>query len=160
MKLKKQYDAKAALQYAAGVCARGEQCEYDIREKLSGRGLSVSETDEIIDYLYENRYIDEMRFARAFCRDKARFNRWGRVKIRMHLAARRIGRDAITQGLASIDESEYSAGLLQLANQASAGVDLTNYVQRMKVVRRLVARGFEPDLIANALSKLQQCNGM
>lgn len=152
--LKKQLDANEALQYAAGVCARSEQCEHDIRMKLSGRGLSAVEIDSIIDYLCDNRYIDEARYARSFSRDKARFNGWGRIKIRMHLAARKIGRDAIEAGLAEIDEDEYRSRLLRLARSLSTDIDVADYASRMKLLRRLTSRGFEPALASQAIARL------
>lgn len=152
--LKKQLGAKEALQYAAGVCARSEQCEHDIRMKLSGRGLSAAETGSIIGYLCDNGYIDEARFARSFSRDKARFNGWGRIKIRMHLAARKIGRDAIEAALAEIDEAEYRRGLLRLARSMAGDMDVADYASRMKLLRRLTSRGFEPALASQAIAQL------
>lgn len=155
MKTKKQYTPEEALHYAAGLCARTEQCEYDIRGKLAGRGLPLSRIEEIINYLYDHGFLDEARYARAFCRDKARFNRWGRIKIRAHLAARRVGRDAIAEGMAAIDEDEYMRTLRSVAASLARGVDTGDYAGRMKLLRRLASRGFEPDLASAVIREMR-----
>lgn len=153
MKQRKEYTPQEALQYLAGLCARSEQCEFDLRRKLSTRGVTGSEADGIIDYLIDHNFLDEMRFARAFCRDKARFSRWGRVKIRAHLLARRVGREAIESGLAAIDADDYLDGLQRLVAQASVSIDLHDRDDRLKLMRRLASRGFEPSLISDAISR-------
>lgn len=153
MKRVRQYTPEEALQYAAGICARSEQCESDIRRKLTMRGLSATESDRIIDYLIDNNFLDEMRYARAYCRDKARFSRWGRIKIRSSLFARKISREAVESGLETIDTVDYEQGLERLVSQFASGADLNDRDMRLKLMRRLASRGFEPSLISDAISR-------
>ena len=50
-----------ALSAMAALCARSEQCEYDLRRKMQSRGVSQADADAVIEYLYENRVLDTDR---------------------------------------------------------------------------------------------------
>lgn len=152
---RRNYTPEEGLQYAAGLCARCEQCEYDIRIKLSRHGLPARETDRIIDYLYDRSFLDELRFAEAFTRDKIRFSGWGKVKVRAHLRARRIPGVVIDKALESVGAEEYLAFVDTLARRLAKGCDLADYATRQKLVRRLAARGVEPSLASRALGRLK-----
>ena len=66
---KKPLTKEGALLRMADLCARGEHCSSEIREKLRKLMISASDANGIIDYLEENRYIDNLRFAKSFARD-------------------------------------------------------------------------------------------
>ena len=70
---------------ASYYCSLSEHCIQKVREKLVQWGTPKEFIDPIIDKLLEDDYINEERFARAFVKDKFRFNHWGRVKITTHL---------------------------------------------------------------------------
>lgn len=157
--MKKQsaaFSREQALNYAAGLCARCEQCENDIRRKLTARQLPAADLEHVISWLFDHDFLNDERFARAFARDKARFNRWGRVKIRMHLTAHKLPPEAIAAGLAAIDGQEYLQGLKALARQLGRTADLSVYEERMKLARRLAARGFEPPLAITMTEELRR----
>ncbi|MDE5790299.1 MAG: RecX family transcriptional regulator, partial [Muribaculaceae bacterium] len=117
--------------------------------------LPASMADEIIDYLEENRYIDNLRFAKAFARDKVRFSGWGRNKIRMALAVKRISSSEVSEALDEIDEDEYLLALAKAAEAKARNLDLADYEERAKLYRHLIARGFESNLISKAIRKIQ-----
>lgn len=154
---RRQYTPEEALQYAAALCARCEQCEFDIRRKLSDRGLSLQEADKIINYLYDNRFLDEERFATAFTRDKMRFSNWGKRKIRAHLQAKRVSSESITVAMQSVDTEEYAAIVGALAKRLAKGCDLTDFTSRQKLLRKLASRGVEADLAIRAIERLTYC---
>ena len=49
----------------ASLCARSEQCEYDVRQKLFKLGLPPHDINETIEYLVSNKFISNDRFAKA-----------------------------------------------------------------------------------------------
>ena len=53
----------AAKLRMADLCARSEQCEADIRQKLYRLGLSSVEVQQIITQLIDEKFIDNARFA-------------------------------------------------------------------------------------------------
>ncbi len=157
MKDKKPLSTYAARLRMADLCARSEQCEYDIRQKLYKAGLSSAATAEIINYLTENKFIDNSRFARSFARDKCRFSSWGKYKIRMALAAKRISSADIAEGLAAIEEKDYLQALRRTAEAKARTLELFGEEareNRMKLYRHVMARGFEPNLASEMVKKI------
>ena len=151
---KKPADPEALLKRMAGLCARSEQCTFDIATKLYKAGLSRDKREEIIEYLTANRYLDDARFARSFASYKVRFSAWGKRKIRMALAAKRISSDLIADALDAIDETDYAAALSRVIEAKKKDMDLTDREQRAKLYRSLLSRGFESDIISKSLSSL------
>ncbi|WP_304966528.1 regulatory protein RecX, partial [uncultured Parabacteroides sp.] len=86
----KQISESEMLHRAAAYCSASERCIQDVEKKIKAAGLTGEESDRIVARLLEERFIDESRFARYFVNDKLRFNKWGRIKIRQHLQAKRV----------------------------------------------------------------------
>ena len=93
----------------ADLCSRSEQCSADIRQKLLRKGMSSSQTADLLRRLEEQRFIDDARFARAFASDKVRFSAWGKMKIRMALRQKRISSADIDSALEAVEEADYAA---------------------------------------------------
>lgn len=141
----------------ADLCARSEQCEADIRQKLYRLGLSSGEVQAIVTNLKNGGFIDNARFARAFCRDKCRFSLWGRNKIRMALVAKRISAREIAQGLEAIEEKDYYDALRRVGEAKARNLDLNGAEgreNRIKLYRHLLARGFESDYAMKEIKRL------
>lgn len=138
---------EAARLKMADLCARSEQCEWDIRQKLRKQGLNGADIEKILDFLIENKFIDDYRFARSFTNDKVRFSAWGRNKIRQALSLKRIPRSAITEALKEIDEKEYIKALQRAGISKAKNLNLYNYEDKAKLYRYLMSRGFESSLI-------------
>lgn len=150
------WDRETALSHLADLCARSEQCETDLRQKMRQHAVSPRDADAVIDYLVEHKFIAESRYSYCYARDKMRFNGWGRLKITMMLRAKRISPPVVKDAVEALDGDEYYAVLLKLLRGAARGVDLNDYTERMKLLRRLYARGFEPELIKDALDEIRQ----
>lgn len=139
----------------ATLCARSEQAEGDLRRKLHDWALQPSDADAIIDRLKHERYLDNERYARAYCRDKLRFNGWGRIKIGYMLRGKGIEQQHIDAALAEIDDEQYSA-ILDDALAAKAKTLSGKPAEQMRaaLLRFASSRGFEPSLIYRALEHL------
>ena len=151
---RKQADPEALLKRMAGLCARSEQCTYDITTKLYKAGLPREKREEIIEYLTANRYLDDARFARSFASYKVRFSAWGKKKIRMALAAKRIDSTLIIDALDAIDDEDYAEAIRRVIESKRRDYDPADHEQRAKLYRSLLSRGFESDMISNALASL------
>ena len=151
---KKPITKEAALLKMADLCARGEHCAFEIREKLRKMQLAASDANEIVEYLEENRYIDDSRFARAFARDKVKFSGWGKNKIRMALAMKRIPSAEISSALEEIDPEEYIAVAVNAAKAKARNLDLSDYNDKGKLYRHLASRGFEGSVISKAIQSI------
>ena len=157
-KRKKPVTPEAARLKMADLCARSEQCEYEIREKLRKQGLPSAETDKIITFLIDNKFIDNERYARSFTNDKVRFASWGRNKIRQALALKRIPSSAIIEALNEIDEKEYLKAIQRAGISKIKSLDIEDYDDRLKLYRHLLSRGFESSLISKLIEYLRKRN--
>lgn len=142
-----------ALQRATALCSGSEHCVSDMMEKLSRWGLSKQDSERVVDYLLDEKYIDELRYARAYANDKFRFSHWGRVKIRAMLRMQRISDSDINEALDNIDEQQYLEileGVIE-TKRRSIGDD-ASYASRTKIIRFALQRGFEMHEIVKFVS--------
>lgn len=144
--MKKALTKEQALGRLMGLCSRSEQCENDLIRKMIGWGIGVSDRGEIIDYLKENRYLDDSRYARSFVNDKARFAAWGPYKIRMELVKRKIKSEYIKSVLETVENQVWKEGLLRCGASKARTLQLTDceeaHDNRQKLFRYIVSRGF------------------
>ena len=139
------------LNKAATYASRCEHCESEVREKLSTWGGTSEETDEIIAYLIEERYIDNQRYANSYTKDKFRFNHWGKYKISMMLRSKDISNEIIEDALCQIDEEEYLDKLQQILHDKLRSLKYSSeYEKKGKLFKFAQSRGFE----SNAISKI------
>lgn len=144
-----------ALSRVTYLCASSEQCEHNIREKLARWEVSESDSDKIIDYLYKEKYLDELRFANAYTRDKMRYNHWGRKKIDQGLRLLRVGSAARQEALTALPEEEYRTILHDVMASKIRSIKAKNdYERNGKLIRFAVGRGFEMSLIMDEIENL------
>ena len=141
-----------ALNKAAALCSGAEYCERQIREKLRRWEVGEDDSTRILQYLKDEKYIDNERFCRAFTSDKLRYNRWGRFKIRMALRQLGLPDEDIDGALADIDEEEYLSILNKVLDAKARTLhDTDPYVRRMKLVRHAASHGFETEEVLDLL---------
>ena len=138
---------------ASYYCSLSEHCIQKVREKLVQWGTPKEFIDPIIDKLLEGDYINEERFARAFVKDKFRFNHWGRVKITTHLKALNISSENISIAMQEIGDEEYDEMLDAIVEKKRKTIkNGTDYEIRAKLIRHALSRGFEYNLVASKLN--------
>lgn len=136
------------LNRLTALCARGEHCEGEMREKMRRWGVDTDTQDRIIAYLVANRYVDDERYTRFFIKDKMQFNKWGRRKIEQALFAKRV-KDEISQPLLDeIGKNEWKGILLPLLEAKQKSITTgTPYEQKAKLMKFALSRGFTMDII-------------
>ena len=150
--MKKNITEQEAFLQLAALCAQAEHCEQEMRDKLKRWELDTPAADRIIARLQKERYIDDARYARAFVKDKIRYNKWGRRKVEQALWQKRIADDIRQQVLGEIDENEYLDVLRPLLKQKRRTTKAENdYALNQKLVRFALGRGFTFDLIRQCL---------
>lgn len=141
------------LQAMGSLCAKSEQCEQDLREKMRRRGVGSADAEYVIEYLKEHNFLNETRYARAYTLDKLRFNHWGRIKLRLMLASKHLDADTIKYALNEIEEQEYLDILRQVINIKAKKYDIKDPSERQKLIRSVYSRGFEPPLINQVIGE-------
>ena len=143
------------LNKAATYASRCEHCESEVREKLLIWGGTSEETDEIIAYLIEERYIDNQRYANSYTKDKFRFNHWGKYKISMMLRSKDISNEIIEDALCQIDEEEYLDKLQQILHDKLRSLKYSSeYEKKGKLFKFAQSRGFESSAISKIIDNL------
>ncbi len=145
---------EVALGKATALCSQSEHCKAQIMEKLSLWNVSVQDAYNIMDYLVKEKYIDNKRFARAYCHDKFCYNHWGRIKIRQMLRHLRLSDEEIEEGMATIPDEDYQQTIgdaIQAKDRTLREKDV--YQRKAKLVRHLLSRGFETDLVLDAVNE-------
>lgn len=148
-------DPETALDRLESLCARSEQCSFDVMRKMATWGISRDQAEKIVMQLENGGFIDDGRYAEAYVRDKYRFARWGRNKIRLGLVAKKISRSDIDNALMAIDQAEYRTIMLQVlkAKSRSLPEDMAGTFEgKNKLIRFAAGRGYELDLILSAVS--------
>lgn len=136
------------------LCSRREYCRSDIMSKvvvaLDG---DKEQAAKIVETLVNEKYIDDLRYASAFARDKSSIAGWGETKIRYMLSAKGISREVVTQALEEIDDSRARTRLEKLLeNKLKTLKDDPQC--RLKMLRFALGRGYGYDEAAEALDSL------
>ena len=151
--MKKEITEQDAFLQLATLCAQAEHCEKEMRDKLKRWEIEESAQDRIIQRLINERYIDDERYARAFVKDKIRYNKWGRRKVQQGLWLKHIAPEIQQRILDEIDENEYLDVLRPLLRQKRKTIKAQNdYELNQKLVRFALGRGFTYDIINQCLS--------
>ena len=98
------------------------------------------------------RYIDNERYARAFVKDKIRYNKWGRRKVMQALWMKRIDDDIQHRVLDEIDDKEYIDVLIPLLKQKRKTIKAkSDYELNQKLARFALGRGFDFGIIRQCM---------
>ena len=152
----KTYDLHTAREKIQSYCAYQERCHMEVSMKLKSWGLIQEAIDLLIVELIQFNFLNEERYARSFARGKFRIKKWGKLKIRMALKKRDINFKCIDLSMLEIDDKTYLITLKELLQKKNDILKETNsYKRKMKLIRYLVNRGYEYDLIHDVLVELK-----
>ena len=150
--MKKPLTPSEALNKAAAYCTLCERCISEVSAKLTTWGIPHTEQEKIIARLIEEKFIDEVRYCRAFVNDKVKFNRWGRIKITAALRDKHLPQEYIKEALDNIDEEIYLQSLkdvIEIKRRELKGAD--DFATQQKIIRHAASRGYEPSLIISTI---------
>lgn len=149
--MKVKTEQEAYLQLAA-LCAQGEHCQWELTEKMRRWEIDEAAQARVMQRLVAERYVDDERFARAFVKDKVRYNKWGRRKVEQALWQKHIDADTQQRVLSEIGDEDYLDVLRPLLQQKRRTTKAANdYELSQKLVRFALSRGFTFDIIRQCL---------
>ena len=144
----KEVTEQGAYLQLAQLCARAEHCQYELIEKMRRWEMSDEAQARVMQRLVSERYVDDERYARAFVRDKIRYNKWGRRKVEQALWMKHIDDDIRSRALSEIDDEEYLSVLRPLLKQKRRSIKAaSDYELNQKLVKFALGRGFTLDII-------------
>lgn len=144
------------------LCAGSEHCSYEITEKMRKWDVDDETQVRVMAYLTRERYVDDERYCRFFVRDKIRFNKWGRRKVKQALYQKHIPTDISRPILDEVPDDEYLAVLKPLLKSKARTVKAkSEYEKNMKLIKYAMSRGFTFDIIKQCLSgdmdEIEEC---
>lgn len=153
---KKQEDIIKVIDRLRNLCSRREYCSSDILKKaLTALEGDREAAEQILKKLVSEKYVDDLRYAAAYAREKAMISGWGETKIRYMLSAKRISRDIITQALAEIDEDKADSRLQKLLENKARSLKDDPQI-RLKLLRFALGRGYQYDDVAPVIDSLMR----
>ncbi|WP_272151636.1 regulatory protein RecX [Tenacibaculum aiptasiae] len=139
-------------------CVYQDRCHKEVEKKLSEYNLIPEAKDNILLHLLQENFLNEERFSKSFARGKFRIKKWGKQRITRELQMRDISTYNIKIALKEIDEEEYMSTLYALVEKKNKLVSESNLLKRRKkVADYLFYRGFESNLVYEAINTIQNC---
>lgn len=143
------------LDKMAKYCAYQERCVKEVRDKLKTFDIAEEEKSKILDYLLDNRFVNDERYAKAFVRGKVNQSGWGVNKIRFHLIQKGIDKDIIDEALGQTDEEVYRQRLIEiLKTKAKTIKAASDFEKKRKLAAYAMQKGFEGSLVWETLKDL------
>ena len=142
------------LDKMAKYCAYQERCVKDVKDKLKTYDIAEKEKNIILEYLLDNRFVNDERFAKSFVRGKVNQSGWGVNKIRFHLIQKGIDKDIIEEALGQTDEEAYRQRLIEILKAKAKTVKAaSDYEKKRKLAAYAMQKGFEGSLIWEVLKE-------
>ena len=149
MLMKTEQEAYLTL---AALCAQAEHCQWEMMEKMRRWEVDDAVQARVMERLVKERYVDDERYARAFVKDKVRYNKWGRRKVEQALWQKHIADDIRSRVLDEVDDEEYLSVLRPLLMQKRKSTKAqSDYELNQKLMRFALGRGFTYDIIRQCI---------
>lgn len=139
-------------------CSKREYCSSDIfRKALSAFEGDREQAQKLLDELVADRFVDDLRYASAFAREKARLTGWGPAKISYTLVGKGIPRTVVAEALKGIDCEEADRKMRSVL-EAKYRTLKGDPQEKFKLLKFGLTRGYEYDRIAPVVDEILKNN--
>ena len=143
---------KMALEKGANFCAYQERSQNEVRQKLYDFKLDSDDVEEVLMMLIQEDFVNEERFAKAYCRGKFNQNKWGKTKIKQGLKQKKVSDRCIRIGLSEINIEKYQEVLtLLLSKKRETIKDKNQWAVKKKLLNYAIQKGYEYEIIQNLI---------
>lgn len=150
-----EYTYDILLDRLAALCSQKEKCEHDAFAYLQKKGVPPADCQKAVDYLVKNQFISNSRYAQAFARDKARFDKWGVNKISAALALKRIDQQTIRLAVEQISpETQEETIEGEVSKKAKQIKEIATPQAKAKLLRFCASRGYPAGLSLKIIDKI------
>ena len=140
--------------YALNLISYRKRSEMEILNALDKKGFNKEYITYTIDYLKENKYINDEDFAKSFIADKQNLNKYGPNKIKYELYKKGISKEIVELSLIPDDELEYEMALELALKKIETYVDQDRNNIYRKLGGMLQRKGYSYDIIIRVLDFL------
>jgi regulatory protein len=139
-------EPRLARERALQLIGYRERSCHELSQRLRDNGYPIPTVAEVVSRFCEVELVDDHRFASAWARSRANAG-YGRRRILRELAEKGIDDDTALEAV----EDELSGDELTRAQEALRGRVPRGGKDRERLIRRLVARGFEVRVALDAV---------
>lgn len=133
-----------------------ERAPKEVIDKLKEWSAPEPIIDRILSELREDDFVNEHRFARAFCHDKFMINKWGKNRLKAEMGRYGLSNEAKHEGLDYLKPEEYARTLDHLAQKKWDRLKEEDlYKKKQKTALYLANKGFEAGLVWEVVNGLE-----
>lgn len=137
-------------------CARREYCVNDIKAKvMKSFDGDTNLAERAVASLVADKFVDNMRYAAAFAREKSSLSGWGRQKIAFALRSKGIDRETIEAALDEID-GEAACRKMESVIAAKYRTLAEDPACRLKLLRFALSRGYSYDDVRGVVDRIMK----
>ena len=145
---------KKTLSSLQRQCSRREYCSSDIYRKA----LKALDGDEeaatlVLESLKADKFVDDLRYASAYIREKTSISGWGMTKISYMLASKGVDRAIIMEAAKDADPAA-SARKLETVLRTKYKALSEDPAARLNLLRFALGRGYSYDEVRDAVEKV------
>lgn len=136
-------------------CAYQERCVFEVRKKLIQLGADENVIVAMLQWLTNENFINEQRFAEAYARSKINQKNWGKNKIVIALKSFGIAENIINIAFSKVDANIYNQQLIHSLEKKNKTIQEPNtFIRKNKLAQYLINKGFEADLVWEKINKM------
>lgn len=134
------------------MCSQAEHCSQEMLDKMKKWDIPEDVQARVMQYLTQEKFIDDERYCRFFVKDKIKYNKWGRRKVEQALYMKHIPSSISGPILDEIPAEDYLEVLRPLLKSKRKTVKAaTEYERNMKLIKFALGRGFSMDIIKDCI---------
>ncbi len=135
-------------------CSKREYCTSDVlRKALSAFDGDREQAAKLVESLVADRFVDDLRYASAFAREKSRLSGWGPAKITYTLVGKGIPRPVVRLALGEIDQDEADRKMRSVL-ETKIKTLVGDPQIKFKLLKFGLTRGYEYDKVAPVVEDL------
>jgi len=139
---------EVVLQKLEYYCSYQERCHVEVNEKLRSFAISEHEKNKVIVHLIEQNFLNEERFASVFTLSKFHQKKWGKIRLKNELKARKISNYLIQKAVKEIPNEEYEITFAVLSEKCWESINEKNTLKkRKKFCDYMLRKGWESDWV-------------
>ena len=147
-------DEKYILEKIQSYCQYQERCIKEVKNKLYSFKVSSQLAKNIVEYLIDNDYLNEVRFTKMFIQGKLRIKKWGRIKLKYELRLKGIDIKIINKHINHIDEEEYIKYFNEFSTNKINFLEGSRDQKKRSFINYFTYRGWENSLIYEKLKDI------
>jgi regulatory protein len=132
--------------------------EKEVQTKLLSAGYEHPIIEETLRRLSEQSYIDDRQFAKLWTEHRIQSQRKGKAYIRQELLQKGVDREHVQKALQDIDPDDELSSALEIGSKKWRQTSGQPIERQRKTMAFLLRRGFSPDVVQQAVRKLNEIN--